>query len=76
MLQVSRAHALVDEASSQLAEVLPPEIMERTSAIDQGGGLRSGAQGTQTALPLTTYLANSALAIHLQMLPCISLETR
>lgn len=44
-MQVSRAHALVDEGCARLAESLPADVITRTNAIEAAGGLGAGSDG-------------------------------
>lgn len=67
-LQVSRAHGLVDEACTRLAERLPQDVMAKTSAIAERGGLPPGPEGAD----LLTDFRLSALSDGVQ---CLSLCT-
>lgn len=44
-MQVSKAHALVDEGCARLAESLPADVITRTNAIQAAGGLGGGSDG-------------------------------
>lgn len=45
--QVSRAHALVDEACMRLSEQLPQDVVAATDALHERGGLPPGPEGGQ-----------------------------
>lgn len=46
-MQVSRAHALVDEACMRLSEQLPQDVVAATDALHERGGLPPGPEGGQ-----------------------------
>jgi hypothetical protein len=45
--QVSRAHALVDEACMRLSEQLPQDVVAATDGLHRRGGLPPGPEGGQ-----------------------------